>query len=1350
MRQGDGAGMGRMEPGLKRWPRARRSCLPATLAAVLLLIPAASASAEIDTHIVFEGEGSGWVKGARSTEDGKPPIKCHWNGTEIDLGTGINPGTGEGESGTPAQAGKCETEAEGSGGIFGIGVIHEADKASKFAGWEVLEGFDGLGCFDELAKECTVVFPPIEIKAAFEPDPDVPLTINPVGSGAGQVNCDVNEGERLDAPCAAEYEPGIELELIAAPGPNSEFAGFENGSGDAEGCATSPCGPFTLEEESELDARFELIERTLTVEAIGEGSVSANSGAISGCEEAAGTCSGTYGQGTTVTLTATPAAGKAALWTGCTPVGGQPNKCNIQIPAGDALVKAEFVAENPVPTLITEAPAANTGTRATLAGTVNPRGLAVDDCFFEWGEDVSGGLDYTETVPCAETPATIGAGTSPVAVHADIVGLDPQGGKYEYRLVAVNANGTANGANRTFVTPNTVFTEPGTGLTPTGATLNGTVNPDTAAISECAFEWGPLKAPDEELQKFPELAPCVPGPGGIVGEGAVAVEAAISGLAVGAVYAYRLKVAYPGKTVNTERTTLQTLGPLIAGTWPEDVTYTEATLKAEVNPTGKATSYRFEWGPTEAYGSESEELAVGSDSSGHEFSHFLSGLEPGTTYHFRVVATNADATNVGPDTTFTTYEPLAPDTDCPNQLLRYVPSAKLPDCRAYEMVSPVDKAGKGIVPGALGGDNTAIRMTTANGEKLTYTSGYSFGDSRSAKLINQYLATRTVNGWSTHGINPPQGTTIFDPGYDGVDFTRSFLAFTSDLSTAWVRDYSQVPLAPGGREGFRNLYRRDNLAETYEPLTTIDPLFGSADYLPDVRGFSDDGSRVFLNVDRPLTADAALNTNDQLYEHSGGRLELVSVLPGGGADPDDSALGDGAVAAHSGPLNDAVSSDGSRVFWTSGADGKPSGQSRFSVGKIFVRIDGERTVPVSGSVNGDTAQFWTASADGSKALFSFESAFQAPPTALENNLYEFDVDTETSTLIAGGVEGVAAAAADLSRVYFVSRDALASGAVAGEENLYLYEDGAPELIAVTGGNLTAGSKAIVHTASATPDGSHLVFMSDRSLTGYESADQDSGEFLDQVFLYDAEKDELRCLSCNSSGARPSGGGIADTLHGSLGSLLKISEVAAWIPTWENALHKLRPISTDGDRVFFNSFDALVPHDTNGLQDVYQWEEPGTGSCDVGDPEFSELNEGCVSLISTGQSPKPSEFTEASQDGSSAFFETESSIHSEDSGLNDIYVARVGGGFLRPSSPIPCVGDACQSVPPAPDDPTPASAGFRGAGDPPPGRSCRPAARRAVKLRRRAKRMRSGHLAKRARRISRRAKHCRRANRRARR
>ena len=81
---------------------------------------------------------------------------------------------------------------------------------------------------------------------------------------------------------------------------------------------------------------------------------------------------------------------------------------------------------------------------------------------------------------------------------------------------------------------------------------------------------------------------------------------------------------------------------------------TAATISASVNPNGAATSLYFEYGPTSSYGSATANQSIPSGTAYVTRNASLTDLTPGTTYHFRVVATNSAGTTFGPDATFTT------------------------------------------------------------------------------------------------------------------------------------------------------------------------------------------------------------------------------------------------------------------------------------------------------------------------------------------------------------------------------------------------------------------------------------------------------------------------------------------------------------------------------------------------------------------------------------------------------------------------------------------------------------------------------------------------------------------------
>jgi hypothetical protein len=377
-----------------------------------------------------------------------------------------------------------------------------------------------------------------------------------------------------------------------------------------------------------------------------------------------------------------------------------------------------------------------------------------------------------------------------------------------------------------------------------------------------------------------------------------------------------------------------------------------------------------------------------------------------------------------------------------------------------------------------------------------------------------------------------------------------------------------------------------------------------------------------------------------------------------------------------------------------------------SATKDCIGPEGPCTLPVSPLFG--RAQFWTASPDGSRAIFSITGG----AVELIGGLYEYTYDASEGkgelTKITDRTLGVAGASEDLSHLYFVSREAIPAEPAKGGEtpeggkpNLYLRREGAIHFIATLAeGDISAGallgfpspvaSVPRDHVARVTPDGSHLAFVSAAPLIDYDNNDAVSGKADREVYLYEAGG-ELRCASCNPSGARPRGADLGEDKN-------TVLWTAAWIPGYQHQLYGRRLLSEDGSRLYFNSVDALALRDVNGAQDVYQWEEPGTGSCTTTSPTYSAQNGGCVDLISSGESPRDSEFVEASATGGDVFIRTESSLVPQDPGSVDIYDARVGGGFAAPIAPVPCEGDACQAPAPAPGFQTPAGAVFQGPGD----------------------------------------------------
>ena len=174
------------------------------------------------------------------------------------------------------------------------------------------------------------------------------------------------------------------------------------------------------------------------------------------------------------------------------------------------------------------------------------------------------------------------------------------------------------------------------------------------------------------------------------------------------------------------------------------------------------------------------------------------------------------------------------------------------------------------------------------------------------------------------------------------------------------------------------------------------------------------------------------------------------------------------------------------------------------------------------------------------------------------------------------------------------------------------------------------------TSRVSPDGSHLAFLSKEELGDY-----DNGAKV-EAYLYGPPvgggAPVLRCASCNPTGERAQG-------QASIPGALINGSSTSYLP---------RALSSDGQRLFFTSSDALAVQDTNGHPDVYQWEAKGKGDCN--------RSPGCAALISSGRSGEGATFIDASSDGSDVFFTTDGSLAGEDPGAVDLYDARAEGGF----------------------------------------------------------------------------------------
>jgi hypothetical protein len=802
--------------------------------------------------------------------------------------------------------------------------------------------------------------------------------------------------------------------------------------------------------------------------------------------------------------------------------------------------------------------------------------------------------------------------------------------------------------------------------------------------------------------------------------------------------------------------------PTVEEEYVVNVSSTSATLNAKINPGGSETTYRFEYGTSEAYGSHipAPDLAVGFGKEGLSVASHVQGLEPSTTYHYRVVAINGEGEERGADETFTTE-----------------PAVGMPvsaNGRQWELVSPRTKGGaliRGITfegsPSQAAADGDAMSFAMSGPTEKNPEGNRSPEEEES-------LAERGPDGWSPKDIQPPEGETDFYHIGDGSPYRL----FSENLSQSIVEPRGATLLSPEATE--QTLYLRDSASGIFKPMLTAENVpegvkFSSgadevgqrfADATPDL-------SHVIMESYVALTENAVkASPHPGLYEWTNGQVKLVSILPDGTVSP-SATLGsagpifEGAGYGYSnGNANtqNVVSSNGQYVVFT---DDKQAAGGHLYLRDVISEETVQLDIPQGGPASGDSEEGWFqgSSSEGTHVFFSYGEQLTGDSHAQdeEQDLYEFSVEpgsklsgrlTDLSVdpnsgeaaNVQGGIPGTSE---DGSYVYFVAKGRLTneprSGCLAeltvsereaeektlegrcrakrGGDNLYLSEpDGAnPGGMAVTFiATLTPADRPdwafnrVYRTSRVSPNGLHIAFMSDAPLTGYDNRDASSGAPDEEVYTYDASAGRLNCASCNPTGERPTGTFEFKEVHG--GPKYDPPEVwehrwlAANIPGWTSmgsgeAIYQSRYLSNDG-RLFFNSADVLVPTDTDGQVDVYEYSPAGVGDCSIGGVTYSPRSGGCVSLVSSGTSSEESVFVDASDSGDDVFFLTSAQLAQKDyDAAYDIYDAHLCSSeapcIAEPSTVAPCAtADSCREAPSAQPSTfgSPSSATFSGAGN----------------------------------------------------
>jgi Tol biopolymer transport system component len=660
---------------------------------------------------------------------------------------------------------------------------------------------------------------------------------------------------------------------------------------------------------------------------------------------------------------------------------------------------------------------------------------------------------------------------------------------------------------------------------------------------------------------------------------------------------------------------------------------------------------------------------------------------------------------------------------CPNEAIRAESklspttgqsySQGLPECRAYEMVSPLEKQQHDALtiyappPVSVSPKGSAIEWASQG----DYAGAENYGVHGSAPA-NPYVAQRTASGWVTRSAYPPIGL-IEDPGYafKGAGVYSPDLA---DEAVCGGVTSTGTEVGPTIRCALRDPAGLWTSTPEYTDLTgepfAIDQTVGASRTGEDVV-FETDSGTPFLTSDTS-SGSCGLSPGHcgGLYEEAGvgtasPELRLVNVDNSGNMIGPENGNAIGALPEEpAGSSYQAISADGSQIVFTA----TPSG----GVATVYARVNGKETVTISNpspsecttcSATPQAAVYQGASADGSKVFFTTSQQLLNSDTDSGNDLYEYNFNNPPAHRIVqvsggglgdvtpgtgAGVQGVVSISEGGSHVYFVASGVLTTlpnglGQTASNEegahNLYAYDSDTGEtkfvadllekdqqLWGVAETVPGASSKSNIRLAQTTPDGRYLVFDSFAKLITTGPEEDTSGA--QQVYRYDFQTGQMLRVSVGHEGFANNGN--TPGFNATIGGLAGHNEEAA-SPTVNDSN---RSISENGETIEFTTAAQLQSTDVAG----------GTNkSCagvlneDAG-CEVYVWHNGSVNMISDGQDPNGAVYAGMSASGSDIFFQTRTQLVGQDTdALGDIYDVRINGGFPAPTPEPSCSGEACQ-------------------------------------------------------------------------
>ncbi len=926
--------------------------------------------------------------------------------------------------------------------------------------------------------------------------------------------------------------------------------------------------------------------------------------------------------------------------------------------------------------------------RMSLNGSYTGDGQDVH-YFFEWGR-TSG---YGRTAPAAPDDAGAGSGPQRVA-PVQISGLEANI-VYHYRLVVSTPSGITRGQDEAVSSATAVGdlkAEKPTTVTETTAELRASYTGDGVHETHYYFEWGQTAA-------YGNTIPAPPGNSVPAGTGTLEVPPVlISGLQKGAVYHFRVIASNAtGTTVSADQTFRTADAPLVSNLNSRNVKATSAELTAEVNPRYGETTYVFEWGASSDY-ENSDPVPAGNAGSGDSavpVSVQLEGLPSGVTYHFRLVATNQYGTVKSPDQVFGFYPPT-----CPNSQVRQeVRANALPDCRAYELVSPTYAQGAAIMP--FSGPTSSVATSPP---RLVYAATWgAFQDDTgepTSGFSDKYVSTRTPTGWVTRYVGIPATGGVFTAGPPAAGMTIPQFAEYPGLqrgtqatpSLDRVIDYGQGFPGQGQNPGHPSnapyVWSSSNgaLLERWPTSLDTEPenefFVGMPQASPDFTHFVFTSNLVFAEGGQKSKKEIAYGggtaeqiwPRDYVYDNN---IEADSVVL---ASVKSAAKGNEPFQGRALHISD----DGSRILIADQSvlnEGglNPSGVSappeprEVAVGSevtgpLYLRVDGEETVEfgaghkfkyVGSTPDGETVyvtseeQLTADDQDTSRDIFAWHESEPNSFTRISFGDHGEAGNTDNCKADEGWVPGCGAAIVGINAGHGSIGNGVTDNYFASEGDDFYFES--PEQLVGQRGDpgernlylyrdgavrflATLRPNAGVTRMQVTPNGAHMALVTASNLTDYNSGGRP------EMYVYDPDGRPMTCASCRPDAKQPT----SDVLASGNGLFL----------------------TSDG-RVFFTTRDPLVARDTNENEDVY------------------EFTEGKPQLITTGLGPGfppkvlPSVtgpgFIGVSADGTDVYFATIDNLVTQDhnGAQTKVYDARTAGGFpAEPEEPKCVAADEC--------------------------------------------------------------------------